>query len=109
METYLKLLGSTNDGLYNPLGRGFPDVSALGTDVEIISGGQHVIISGTEVSAPVFASVISLINDELITAGLSPLGFLNPFFYSQGGTAFRDIVTGMYRISWSRFFRSHFQ
>jgi len=36
-----------------------------------------------------------LLNDELIAAGKSPLGFLNPFLYSAAGTAaLTDITTG---------------
>ncbi|KAF7368229.1 Family S53 protease [Mycena venus] len=77
---YVAQLGSTYQGMYNASGRGFPDVSALGLDFQIRDhrfGWQTD--SGTSASTPVFASVISLINDRLIEAGKSPLGFLNPF------------------------------
>ncbi|KAJ7930918.1 family S53 protease [Mycena leptocephala] len=93
---YVAQLGSTYQGLYNPSGRGFPDVSALGLNFMIRDhrpGWQTD--SGTSASTPVFASIISLINDRLIEAGKSPLGFLNPFLYSAAGrAALNDITQG---------------
>src|SRR6201999_4044392 len=74
-------------------GRGFPDVSAQGENVEIVSGGQTGTVAGTSCSSPIFTSVIALLNDRLIAAGKSPLGFLNPFLYSNAG-ALNDITTG---------------
>ena len=47
----------------------------------------------TSASAPLFVSVIALINDALLTAGKSPLGFLNPFLYANP-SAFIDITSG---------------
>ena len=38
--------------------------------------------------------IIALLNDRLIAAGKSPLGFLNPFLYSTGASAFNDITSG---------------
>jgi len=35
-----------------------------------------------------------LLNDRLIGAGKSVLGFLNPFLYSTGASALNDITTG---------------
>jgi subtilase family serine protease len=51
-------------------------------------------VYGTSCSTPVFASVISLLNDRLIGAGKPVLGFLNPFLYSTGASALHDITTG---------------
>ena len=34
------------------------------------------------------------LNDRLIAAGKSPLGFLNPFLYSTGKSALNDITSG---------------
>ena len=39
------------------------------------------------------ASIIALINDGLVAAGKSPLGFLNPFLYANP-QAFTDITSG---------------
>jgi tripeptidyl-peptidase I len=41
-----------------------------------------------------FASVVTLLNDARIAAGLSPLGFLNPWLYSEGFKGLNDIVGG---------------
>ncbi|KAI5118436.1 hypothetical protein M0805_009714 [Coniferiporia weirii] len=95
VDSYLDALGSTNAGLFDPTGRGFPDVSAQGTGVSIIVNGQTELVDGTSCASPIFASVIALINDRLVATGNSPLGFLNPFLYSEGGlAALNDITNG---------------
>jgi tripeptidyl-peptidase-1 len=38
--------------------------------------------------------VIALVNDALLAAGKPVLGFLNPWLYSTGHTAFTDILSG---------------
>ncbi|ETW85061.1 serine protease S53 [Heterobasidion irregulare TC 32-1] len=92
--TYLNAIGSTNSGKFNASGRGFPDVSAMGENVEIVWDAETGTVAGTSCSSPIFASVVALLNDELIAAGKSPLGFLNPFLYSTGASALNDITTG---------------
>ena len=94
MQSYLSSIGSTNSGKFNSSGRGFPDVAAVGVNVEIVVDGQLEAVEGTSCSSPIFASLISIINDGLIAAGKSPLGFLNPFLYANPG-AFHDITSGM--------------
>ncbi|KAF7365470.1 Tripeptidyl-peptidase sed3 [Mycena venus] len=93
VQTYLTALGSTNAGKFTPTGRAFPDVSAQGVDFDIVNGGTLEGVSGTSCSSPTFASVIGLVNDRLIAAGKSPLGFLNPFFYANPGI-FNDVTLG---------------
>ncbi|KAJ7504162.1 family S53 protease [Mycena galericulata] len=90
---YLDVLGSTNKGLFNTSGRGYPDVSAQGENVQIVSGGTTEGVDGTSCSSPIFASVVGLINDQLISAGKSPLGFLNPFLYANAD-ALNDVTAG---------------
>ncbi|KAJ7117680.1 family S53 protease [Mycena epipterygia] len=90
---YLSILGSTNKGLFNTSGRGYPDVSAQGENVQIVSGGTTQGVDGTSCSSPIFASVIGLLNDQLIAAGKSPLGFLNPWLYSNAA-ALNDVTAG---------------
>lgn len=94
VSAYLTKLGSTNSGKFNRAGRAFPDISAQGENVEIVDGGETGTVAGTSCSSPIFASVISLLNDRLIAAGKSPLGFLNPFLYSTGASALNDVTTG---------------
>ncbi|KAJ7781855.1 family S53 protease [Mycena maculata] len=93
VSQYLSLLGDTNKGLFNTSGRGYPDVSAQGENVQIVSGGSTEGVDGTSCSSPIFASVIGLINDQLIAAGKSPLGFLNPWLYANAD-ALNDVTTG---------------
>ncbi|KAJ4479868.1 family S53 protease-like protein [Lentinula lateritia] len=93
VATYLTALGSTNSGKFSTTGRAFPDVAAQGVNVEIVDGGEAGLVDGTSCASPIFASVIALINDRLVAAGKSPLGFLNPFLYANP-TAFFDITTG---------------
>lgn len=49
---------------------------------------------GTSAAAPVFASVIALLNDARFRAGMPPLGFLNPWLYSIGVKGLTDITGG---------------
>ncbi|KAK0496438.1 family S53 protease [Armillaria luteobubalina] len=93
VSTYLTALGNTNAGRFNTAGRAFPDIAAQGNDVEIVVGGRAGLVGGTSCSSPIFASVISLINDRLVAAGRPVLGFLNPFLYANP-SAFFDITTG---------------
>ena len=94
VTAYLNRLGNTNAGKFNTGGRAFPDVAAMGDNVEIVFQGQTGLVAGTSCSSPIFGSIISLINDRLIAAGRSPLGFLNPFLYSTAASSFNDITTG---------------
>ncbi|KAJ7587863.1 family S53 protease-like protein [Mycena floridula] len=93
VPAYLTAIGTTNAGKFTATERGFPDIAAQGQAVEIVSGGITGTVSGTSCSSPIFASVIALINDQLIAAGKPTLGFLNPFIYANPG-AFFDITSG---------------
>ncbi|KAJ6567101.1 subtilisin-like protein [Mycena capillaripes] len=93
VNAYLTKLGTQFKGLYNASGRGYPDVAAMGQRVEIVERARTGLVAGTSCSSPIFASVIGLLNDQLITAGKPVLGFLNPFIYANP-SAFNDITTG---------------
>ncbi|KAI0344587.1 family S53 protease [Trametopsis cervina] len=94
VSSYLTKLGNTNSGKFNRTGRGFPDIAAQGDNVEIVFQQQAGLVAGTSCSSPIFASIISLINDHLAAAGKPPLGFLNPFLYGAAASTFTDITTG---------------
>ncbi|KAH9944747.1 family S53 protease [Amylocystis lapponica] len=94
VSSFLTNLGSTNDGLYNPSGRGFPDVSAQGVNFQIVQNGAVGGVDGTSCASPAFASVVSLINDRLLAAGKPALGFLNPWLYSTAAGALNDVTSG---------------
>jgi len=72
VESYLTTdLKSNYTGLFNSTGRAFPDVSAFGTSVPIILGAQKALVGGTSASAPIFASIIALLNARRLSAGPS--------------------------------------
>ncbi|KAF2125791.1 tripeptidyl-peptidase-like protein [Dothidotthia symphoricarpi CBS 119687] len=94
VRKYLKKLGSQWEGLYNPAGRGFPDVAAQGQRFRVIDKGSLRSVAGTSASAPVFASVVALLNNARLAAGKPALGFLNPWIYEHGYKGLNDIVDG---------------
>ncbi|RAR16056.1 tripeptidyl-peptidase 1 precursor [Stemphylium lycopersici] len=94
VSEYLEKLGDRWKGLYNPNGRGFPDVAAQGQGFQVIDKGRLGSVGGTSASAPVFASVVALLNNARLAAGMSSLGFLNPWIYEQGFQGLNDIVDG---------------
>ena len=49
---------------------------------------------GTSAAAPVFASVIALLNDARLRAGKPTLGFINPWLYANGYKGLTDITAG---------------
>ncbi|KAH8988440.1 subtilisin-like protein [Lactarius hatsudake] len=94
VSSYLQNIGSQYQGMYNPTGRGVPDIAAQALKFPIILDGNVHIVSGTSGSAPVVAGIISLLNDYLISQGRSPLGFLNLWLYGGGLSGLNDITSG---------------
>ncbi|KAF1979797.1 subtilisin-like protein [Bimuria novae-zelandiae CBS 107.79] len=80
-------------GLYNRNGRGIPDVSANGDNTAAVYNGDLRLTGGTSASAPIFAAIINLINEERIKAGKGPVGFINPVLYANPGVL-NDITNG---------------
>jgi tripeptidyl-peptidase I len=75
-------------------GRGYPDISAQGLYFAFVWNQTFSSISGTSASTPLAASIISLVNDDLIASGRPPLGFLNPWLYYIGYKGFTDVTGG---------------
>jgi tripeptidyl-peptidase-1 len=73
--------------------RGYPDVSANGANYQVAVDGSISSVYGTSASAPVFGSIITLINEQRINSGKSVVGFINPTLYANP-SAFNDVVTG---------------
>lgn len=94
VSAYLGKLGNRWKGLYNPAGRGFPDVAAQAQGFRVVDKGTQISVGGTSASAPVFASIVAMLNNRRISAGKPTLGFLNPWIYSQGYKGLNDVVTG---------------
>ncbi|KAF2850132.1 tripeptidyl-peptidase-like protein [Plenodomus tracheiphilus IPT5] len=91
---YLEKLGDQWKGFYNADGRGFPDVAAQGQGFRVVDKGRSISVGGTSASAPVFASVIALLNNARLASGKPALGFLNPWIYEAGYEGLNDIVDG---------------
>ncbi|KAL1304330.1 hypothetical protein AAFC00_000731 [Neodothiora populina] len=97
VTSYVEGLNGKYAGLYNASGRAYPDLAAQGLDYVIYWDGQSILVSGTSAATPTIASVFALVNDALVTAGKSTMGFLNPWLYQTGHTAFTDITSGSAR------------
>lgn len=84
---------------FNSSGRAYPDVSALGGQVNsycVVTGGTYKGVAGTSAACPVVAGLIGRLNDVRFNAGKTALGFLNPFIYATAGPAgcFNDVKDG---------------
>ncbi|KAH9039448.1 subtilisin-like protein [Lactarius deliciosus] len=84
----------TYAGLFNPVGRAIPDVSAQSNFFRIFFQGRAVHIGGTSAAAPSFAAFVALLNDARIAVGKPPLGFLSPLIYALNGVGFHDVTAG---------------
>ncbi|KAH9015228.1 subtilisin-like protein [Lactarius pseudohatsudake] len=94
VSAFLSRQGTEYAGLYNPEGRGIPDIAAQAIDLSIFLENAGVIVEGTSCSVPTVAGIISLLNDYLITNGRPPLGFLNIRLYDDGFAGLNDITSG---------------
>lgn len=83
-----------NKSGFNASGRGIPDISAFSTNFPVVWEGITIPIGGTSASTPLWAAVITLLNDYEASKGRPPLGFINPWLYSLQNGALRDITTG---------------
>lgn len=91
------LTPSPYPGQYNDSGnaRAFPDVSANGANYVVGIDGEFELLYGTSASAPVFGSIITLINDARLAIGKRPVGFINHVIYDPiFAPAFNDIKSG---------------
>lgn len=99
------------DGLYDPEGRGYPDIAGQALNYSTYYNGSLLPISGTSMSTPLIGAIMALVNDALVAKGKPTLGFLNvstllvylfdyhtdsrqPWVYSSGKAAFNDILSG---------------
>lgn len=80
-------------GIYAKGGRGMPDVSANGAKLATYINGELTKTYGTSLAAPIFASLITLINNERTKAGKGSVGFINPVLYAHP-EVFTDITIG---------------
>lgn len=98
VERYIKRhTGHIPAEFFNRSGRGYPDLSALGSAYSVYVGGRLKGVAGTSASTPTVAAMVTLWNDRRLNAGKPPLGFLNPLLYriaKENASAFNDIVVG---------------
>ncbi|KAH9015288.1 subtilisin-like protein [Lactarius hengduanensis] len=94
VSAFLSRQGTQYSGLYNPEGRGIPDIAAQALNLVIFLRNVRTGVEGTSCSAPTVAGIISLLNDYLITNGRPPLGFLNIRLYHDGFAGLNDITSG---------------
>ncbi|KAI0016889.1 Pro-kumamolisin [Xylariomycetidae sp. FL0641] len=97
VRPYVEALNTTYEGLYNPEGRGIPDVSTMGYHFPTVWAGVSHLLDGTSASAPAFAAVIAMINDALLAENRPALGFLNPWLYSEASSGLEDVTIGSNR------------
>jgi tripeptidyl-peptidase-1 len=95
VQAYLAKSPKTGSSTYATNGRASPDVALLGEKFAVVDGGQTIAVGGTSASTPSWGAVISLLNEECLSAsgGSKTLGFVNPLFY-QNADAFTDITQG---------------
>ncbi|KAH9029515.1 subtilisin-like protein [Lactarius pseudohatsudake] len=111
VPTFLSNLGGRYNGLYNPGGRGIPDIALQAMGFPIIFKDKLWEMDGTSCATPVrqssplisacliadvqtAAGIISLLNDYRISNGRPPLGFLNVWLYGICLGGLNDITSG---------------
>lgn len=77
-------------------GRAIPDIAAhsLYPDYATFINGSIAPNGGTSAATPVVASIIALLNDARLRAGLPAMGFLNPWLYGAAADTLNDITKG---------------
>ncbi|KAJ5438830.1 Aorsin [Penicillium daleae] len=80
-------------GVYNRIGRAYPDVAANGAMFRAYTNGFDYHYYGSSLASPLFASVLNLINEERLAAGKGTVGFVNPVLYAHP-EVLNDITNG---------------
>lgn len=94
--SYSSLNGTigANGGVYNRIGRAYPDIAAVGNNGAMIyRRDTETPASGTSMSTPIIAAIFTRINDERLAVGKKPIGFVNPTLYANP-QMFNDITVG---------------
>jgi len=91
---------------YDSSKRGYPDITLSGHNYRVWGPAgdkattcpcKEFGVDGTSASSPALAGLLSLINGQLLKAGKSQLGFVNPLLYAAhaaDGKIFKDVTTG---------------
>ncbi|KAF8268014.1 peptidase S8/S53 domain-containing protein [Lactarius quietus] len=94
VDAYLKKLGNRNLNLFNPLGRGVPDLSAQAIHFKVVVNGNDQYYSGTGTATAVVAGIVALLADFRISKNMATLGWLNPWLYGRGSKGLKDVTQG---------------
>jgi len=70
-------VGSESGKVFNKAGRGYPDVAAVGDNYLVHMQGFSDHLGGTSVSVPIWASILTLINEERLARGKRTVGFVH--------------------------------
>jgi len=83
VQNYLKSgVAFPDSSLWNSNNRGYPDIAAVGGNVCVLDPQTPCSLTGgTSASAPIIASLITLLNQDRLNANKKPLGFVNPLIY----------------------------
>ncbi|KAL2129169.1 hypothetical protein VTI74DRAFT_8122 [Chaetomium olivicolor] len=74
--------GDVGSGVYRKGGRGYPDVAAIGRGYFSFTEGKWSRQGGTSLSAPLWAAVLTLVNERRLAAGKSTVGLVHPVLQS---------------------------
>ncbi|ROW01363.1 hypothetical protein VMCG_05849 [Cytospora schulzeri] len=94
VDKYVESLNGKYAGYYNQEGRGYPDLAAQGYKYTEVWDNRNILVSGTSAATPTITAIFALVNDALLAAGKSTMGFVNPWLYKKGHKAFTDITSG---------------
>lgn len=81
-STLLNQSVGANSGVFNRVGRAFPDLAVVGQSIAGYRGGKFGTFDGTSASAPLFAAMLTRINEVRLQQGKSTVGFVNPVLVS---------------------------
>ena len=80
--------------------RNMPDVSAEGSDINLVFNGASARVGGTSAAAPIWAGFMALVNQRAQEMARPSIGFANPALYALARSSstyaahFNDITTG---------------
>jgi hypothetical protein len=80
--------------------RNVPDVAMIADAIYVVyNNGLTTSVGGTSASSPLWAAYAAIINQQAVSFGQPPVGFINPAVYALGNgpgylTNFHDITTG---------------
>ena len=78
-------------------GRGYPDISTIGHNCPVVDNNYLEAVDGTSCSSPLWAGIVTILNNYQKSRGRNILGFMNPLLYQMwqdDPSIFNDIIIG---------------